>query len=62
MDWIKNKNKKTLIILASFNLLLLSNLDLIFSQQFYLSYVISHILELCAYAIMLFGLVKTLKK
>lgn len=62
MDWMKNKNKKSLIILASFSLLLLSNLDLVFSEQFYLSYVVSHVLELCAYAIMLIGLVKTLKK
>ncbi len=62
IDWIKNKNKKTLIIFTSFALLLLSNIDLVFSQQFYLSYVISHILELCAYATMLIGLVKTLKR
>ncbi|MEK6910435.1 MAG: hypothetical protein AABW82_01550 [Nanoarchaeota archaeon] len=62
LEWIKNKNKKTLIIFSSFLLLLLSNLDLVFSDQFYSSYVISHILELCAYSIMLFGLVRTLKK
>ena len=62
IEWTKNKNKKTLIILTSFALLLLSNIDLIFSNAFYLSFVINHIIELCAYGIMLIGLIRTLKK
>jgi len=61
-EWTQNKNKKTIMTMIAFILLLLSNTDFIFSEQFYISFIIGHLLELGAYAIILFGLVKTLKK
>lgn len=62
MEWTERRNKKTLTIFISFVLLLLSNLDFIFSEQYYMSYIIGHMFELCAYALMLISLVRTLKK
>lgn len=61
-DYLKNRNKKEFWILVSFVLLFLSSIDFIFSQIYYQAYIIGHLFELLAYAIILIVLIKSVKK
>ncbi len=60
-EWYQHKNKKTRSVLYAFILLLLSNADFIFSSYSYKPYVIGHFLELGAYALLLFTLLRSAK-
>jgi len=61
-DYLKNKNKKTLLISLAFALLVLSNIDFLFLSVYYEAYVIGHILELAAYLLILVNLIKSVKR
>ena len=55
------KNKKSLLVFTSFILLLISHLVFLFPVT-YGEYVIAHLIELIAYTLILFCLIKVLKK
>jgi hypothetical protein len=59
IEWREHKGKNLFCSLAAFSLLLLSNFDFVFSQNYYQAYVIGHILEFGAYALMLRNLIKS---
>jgi hypothetical protein len=53
VEYFKNRNKKTLLILAAFILLFLSTIAFIFSSSYYENFVIGHVFELGSYIIMI---------
>jgi len=61
VEYKANKNAKTRYSLIAFSLLALASLVLYFASLHYVSYVISHILELVAYSILLTNLIKVAK-
>lgn len=61
-DYLKNKNKKTLLVSLAFALLLLSSIDFLFLSVYYETYVLGHILELAAYLLILVNLIKSVKQ
>lgn len=62
LEYQENSNKNTLLVLTGFSLLLISNLSLLSTPIFELSYVVSHLIELVAYALFLITLIRTLRK
>lgn len=58
-EWQHHKNKNLVLMFIAFTLLLISNLNFIFSTSYYQAYVIGHILELCAYLLIFRNLIKT---
>ncbi len=61
-EYIKNKNKKTLMVWIAFSLLLLSNTDFILSLAYYQAYIMGNILEFMAYVFILISLILTIRK
>ncbi|MEK6854793.1 MAG: hypothetical protein AABX73_01080 [Nanoarchaeota archaeon] len=61
-EYLRNKNKKTLIIFISFFLLLISNTDFIFSLKYYQAYIVGHIIEFIAYLFILASLIHTIRR
>ena len=62
LEYKENSNKNTLLVLTGFSLLLISNLELLSTPIFPLSYVVSHLIELVAYTLFLTTLIRTLRK
>jgi len=61
VEFKENKRIRTLLLFLSFVLLLFSGVGFIIAENYYLNYVIGHILELGAYVIILISLVLTIK-
>jgi len=62
LEYKENSNKNTFLVLTGFSLLLISNLELLLTPVFSLSYVVSHLIELVAYSLFLITLIRTLRK
>src|SRR3989344_2634796 len=60
-EWFVNKNTKTSWVFLAFLLLVVSNISFIFTANA-ITYVLGHIIELGAYAILLISLLRTLRK
>lgn len=58
MQWREHRSKNLFYSFAAFTILLASNLEFAFSTNYYLAYVVGHILELAAYIIILRNLIK----
>ena len=52
-EYMKNKNKRTLMIFLGFVGLLLSGIGFTFATGYYVNYVIAHLLELASYVLIL---------
>jgi hypothetical protein len=61
-EYASNKNSVTLILFLAFLLLFFSGLGFIISVEYYLNFVISHVIEFIAYVLMLLGLGLIIKK
>nr|MCK4929463.1 hypothetical protein [Nanoarchaeota archaeon] len=62
MNYLKNKQAKTLLVLVAFAFLLFGSIHFIFSVNHGLYYVIGHFLELIAYLFILINLILVVKK
>lgn len=61
-EYVRKKNKKTLLVVVAFSFLLISNAEFIFSFVYYEAYIMGHILEFIAYLFILLSLILTIKK
>lgn len=61
-NYLENRKASPLIILIAFILLVISNIEFVFSLFYYQSYIFGHILELSAYLLILFNLLRSVKK
>lgn len=61
-EYLKNKNKKSLLVLVAFLFLFVGNIAFIYSSVYYQAYVAGHVLELVAYVLILINLIKTVKR
>ncbi|HVY01188.1 MAG TPA: hypothetical protein VHA12_00285 [Candidatus Nanoarchaeia archaeon] len=52
-EYLKNKNKRTMLIFLGFLGLLLSGIGFTFATGYYMNYVIAHVLELASYGLIL---------
>ena len=62
INYLKNKQTKTLLVLVAFAFLLFGSIHFIFSVNHGLYYVIGHFLELIAYLLILINLILVVKK
>ena len=62
IEYLFRQNKKTQRIFIAFFLLLLSNLDFVFSSHSYQAYVLGHFIQLGAYILILMSLINSTKR
>ncbi|MBI2631584.1 hypothetical protein HYW75_01115 [Candidatus Pacearchaeota archaeon] len=61
-DYAKSGNKKIILVIIAFVLLLLSSANFSFSLAYYQAYIVGHILELMGYLLIALSLILSLKK
>lgn len=62
VEYKNNKNHKTLLILCAFLLLFFSGIGFMFANDFYVDFVLGHLLEFISYILIVTGLVLTIRK
>ncbi len=61
-EYLRNKNKKSFLVLIAFLFLFSSSVVFVFSAIYYQAYVAGHILELVAYLLILINLIRSVKR